>query len=307
VPITYRDLRQALSAFDDDLASADAALQSVGEGDVRVVVDLHRVRLDIRGNGNPANDEAISWLISTASYSTSAPVEVKFDASDVPWFIGVSHALMGLCDFLLSHDFERTFDVSAHLVFSRPRPAPSDLLLRQGGVTSFGLPRDFLVSIAEAVSLAHTINWPVTDLDRMRAARLHLKTAVTSGRKALTSILAETGDDREWMPNPRQTHASLGWKVTQQQVDRWMVALEESEAILDGQILLPYRYYQHFGLGMDLRVFLEWSRNFDLVMLLTGAGAVPYMREGPISSGQRWYAVTTTFGNALFNFAAYFD
>ena len=35
-------------------------------------------------------------------------------------------------------------------------------------------------------------------------------------------------------------------------------------------------------------MFFEEPQPFDLVMLLTGAGAVPYLREGPIVTPQHW-------------------
>src|SRR5215831_3606537 len=45
-PITYQVFRDMLKVFEDDLTSAAAALQKVGDDDVGIVVDLARVRFD---------------------------------------------------------------------------------------------------------------------------------------------------------------------------------------------------------------------------------------------------------------------
>jgi hypothetical protein len=42
-------------------------------------------------------------------------------------------------------------------------------------------------------------------------------------------------------------------------------------------------------------MFFEEPQPFDLVMLLTGAGAVPYLREGPIATPRRWGEITQAF------------
>src|SRR5207248_10827580 len=55
-PISYQAFRDILKAFDDDLASAEAALQKAGDEDVSIVVDLARVRLELRGDAKAAED-----------------------------------------------------------------------------------------------------------------------------------------------------------------------------------------------------------------------------------------------------------
>jgi len=297
-----------LSAFDDDLAKAESVLQSIGDGDVTLVLDLARIRLDLRGDGRPGEDETLAAIVSHLSGATPperpASLEVKFDAGDAPWFAGYSHALMALCDFLLAHDFEGSFDAASHLFFPRSmapaapalaRPAPRD------GIAS-GLPDS--TALADMIALIHTVDWPVVEPERMRGARAHLKAMIGLSRKSWALILAETGDDREWIPNPRQTHVAIGARVRQDQIDAWMAALDEAEAILDGRLLVPH---WRFTRGIDLKAFFESPRTFDLVMFLTGSGAVPYLTDGPVSSHERWTKITRAFEDNFFGYALWFN
>jgi hypothetical protein len=54
-------------------------------------------------------------------------------------------------------------------------------------------------------------------------------------------------------------------------------------------------------------MFFDKPETFDLVMLLTGAGAVPYLRDGPITSPQRWREITQAFEDNFFAYALWFN
>ncbi|MFI5014982.1 MAG: hypothetical protein ACHQAY_21825 [Hyphomicrobiales bacterium] len=308
--ITYRALRDVLKAFDDDLAAADTTLQGLGDGEVTVVLDLARIRLDLRGDGKPTDDETLAFILTSLSQRPGAQVaplgslEVKFDAGDAPWFAGYSHVLMGLCDFLLAHDFQSTFDAGSHLFFAKSGAPAAAALSRPLPAGSVGLGFPDTAVFADLIALIHTLEWPVVEPDRMGSARQHLKAMIALSRKSWTLILAETGDDREWLPNPRQTHVALGQRVRQEQIDAWMAALDEAEAILDGRVLVPH---WRFARGIDLKRFFEAPQTFDLVMFVTGAGAVPYLGDGPITSAQRWTEITRAFEDNFLGYALWFN
>ena len=59
--------------------------------------------------------------------------------------------------------------------------------------------------------------------------------------------------------------------------------------------------------GIDLKLFFEEPQPFDLVMLLTGAGAVSYLRDGPIATPQRWGEITQAFEDNFFAYAFWFN
>jgi hypothetical protein len=308
-PISYRDLRDLLATFGADLASAEVALQQVGDADISIVLDLARIRLDLRGDGKPTDDETLAAIIAHLAQiprsPTAAvrPVEVKFDAGDAPWLAGYSHALMALCDFLLAHDFEETFNVSAHVFFPRSM-APAAVVLSQPWPRGFASMLPETTVFADMLALVHTVNWAVVEPERMRSTRQHLKAMVGLSRKSWQLILAETGDDREWIPNPRQIHVALGVQVREDQIDAWMAAVDEVDAMLDGRILVPH---WRFAKGIDLKEFFENPRSFDLVMVMTGSGVVPFLRDGPVSSAERWNEITRAFQNNFFAYALWFN
>ena len=83
-----------------------------------------------------------------------------------------------------------------------------------------------------------------------------------------------------------------------------MAALDEADAILDGRTLVPH---WRFARGFDLKAFFDEPEPFDLVMLLTGAGAASYLRDGPITSRQRWREITQAFEDNFFAYAFWFN
>jgi hypothetical protein len=309
-PMSYEDFRALLQIFTDDLALAEASLSGIDENGVALVVDLLQVRLDMTANGKPGEDETLARILGVIGGARGQPaapapsLEVKFDAGDAVWLRGYTHVLMALDEFLLAHDFRSTFDAVFHRFFARPQtplavalaaPPPPDGLVG-------GFPDGVL--LADAVALIHTVNWPVVEPARMGRARTHLLAMIDLSRRSWTLIDAETGDDREWIPNPRQKNAALGMSVNERQLAAWSQVLDEAEAILKGRTLIPH---WRFKRGLDLRKFFDEPQNFDLVMLLTGAGAVPYLADGEITSSERWTEITRAFEGSFFSYAMWFN
>jgi hypothetical protein len=309
-PITYQTFQEILRAFDDDLASAEAVLKKIGDEDVGIVVDIARVRFDLRGNGKAAEDETLAYILAGLGSPPNeqrpaiASLEVRFDTGDAAWLVGYSHALMALCDFLLAHDFHATYDAAFHRFFPRSETPLASALAQPLPAESMGNMLPDSQIFADVIGLIHTINWPVTDPVRMRTARQHLKSMLAASRHSWSLILAESDDDREWLPNPKQTNVAIGQRVRQQHIDAWMAVLEEFDAILEGRVLVPH---WRFTRGFDLKAFFDAPETFDLVMLLTGAGAVPYLRDGPMTSPERWGEITQAFEDNFFAYALWFN
>ena len=146
---------------------------------------------------------------------------------------------MGLCNFLLAHDFHTTYDATFHRFFPRSETPLARALSQPLPADSMGHMLPDSEILADVIGFIHTINWPVIEPERMRAARQHLKSMLAASRRSWSLILAETDDDREWLPNPRQTNVALGQRVQQRQIDAWIAALDEADAILDGRTLVP--------------------------------------------------------------------
>jgi hypothetical protein len=308
-PLTYEDFRAILQAFADDLAAAAATLAGVGDNDVALVVDLMQVRLDMRADGHAGEDETLARIMAVLSHAPGLPttpppaLEVKFDAGDAAWLGGYAHVLMALDEFLLAHDFHVTFDTTFHRFFARAAtPFAVPLAAPAPAGAGFGLPDSAI--IADVVAFIHTINWPVVDPVRMGKVRTHLLAMIEASRQSWKLIEAETGDDREWIPNPRQKNAALGTGVSEAQLAAWLQVLDEAEKALNGQTLVPH---WRFEKGIDLRKFFEEPQTFDLVMLLAGAGAVPFLADGDTASVERWTEITRAFEGSFFSYAIWFN
>jgi hypothetical protein len=310
VPIGYDDFRALLQTFTDDLGTAEASLAAVGDGEVKLVVDLMKVRLDMRADGKPGDDETLGRILAVIGGRGVGPVkdapglEVKFDAGDAAWFRGYANVLMGLDEFLLAHDFHATFETGFHLFFARPKSPLADALAASAAKEGNGGGWREGTEIADAVALIHTISWPVIDAPRRVKARAHLLKVIELSRQSWKLIDAETGDDREWIPNPRQKNVALGLTVSEQELRAWYQFLDLAQAILEGRKLVPHWRFQQ---GLDIRRFFDEPKTFDLVLLASGAGAVPYLADGDVISSKEWEDMTRDFAGGFFFHAVWFN
>ena len=95
-------------------------------------------------------------------------------------------------------------------------------------------------------------------------------------------ILAETDDDNEWIPNPKQT-GIIGVKVTQEMVDVWRETLDETKLILKGKKLIPCWRGKAGERGVNLRRVFTESQTFDPIEWMQGTAAVPYLEKGELT------------------------
>jgi hypothetical protein len=123
------------------------------------------------------------------------------------------------------------------------------------------------------------------DPARTRAARDHLLATVRDNRAFWTLVPQETDNDREWIPNKRQQSAT-GLPFPPETGPLWLAVLSDAEAVLRGDLLIPFWRLEP-GAGFDLGAFLQDPpQDVDLAGLIQGATLLPYLREGPLASGQ---------------------
>ena len=309
--IDYDAFRAMLRDFIGDLATSEATLAGIGERSATIVVDLMDVRLDVTGANKIGEGVRLIDVIAAISGQSGRwppeamkALEVKFDSGDAAWLRGYTQVLSALCEFLLAHDFQASFDAVAPHFWARPKtpfaaelaaPAPPNMF------TDFE-PRP--TTLADLAAAIHLLNWPVVAPERMHAVRTDLLAMIADSRLSWKLIDAETGDDREWIPNPRQKHAALGQLVSPEQMTAWFAFLDESEAILEGRRLAPH---WRFSKGVDVKAFFEKPQSFDFVLFVTGQGALPYLAEGPITSPERWSQIIRAFEGNFFQFAIWFN
>jgi hypothetical protein len=140
----------------------------------------------------------------------------------------------------------------------------------------------------------------------MAAALHHLEAVAAQSKESWKWIMAETDDDREWIPNPRQTGVIPGVRVTEEMVTAWTDAMSEAEKLLSGELLIPF-WRSDDGRGVKLRkVFLE-PRKLDLVLWVQGTAAAPYLEKGNLTKSEAFTELPTVFGDHFPGFAVWFN
>ena len=320
-PVSYAALRELLAQFVDDLSRAEATLAAVPPGPVALPVDLMRLRLDLDGDGTGTEAEGVAAILARLSglSPTGPAMPVRFDESDVPWMQGYTHLLMAMAEMLLAHDFPQVVDLTLHGFFpasdlpgsALSRQAAEDRAFLAGrGTPAITDPRarsdrqawlqtdegraftDYwdrrnrvnYAGIAEMVAFAHLVRWPVVAPERMRSARGHLLSMIALSRETWVRIDAETDDDDEWLPGPHQTSPWPRMRVTPAIVSGWHDFLDAFEAVLEGRLLVPHwRFPRDRGVNVG-RMFTD-PQTFDLVLVVHGAGILPYLEQGQMAPG----------------------
>ena len=310
---SLEDVRAAFDRFITDLAEAEATLSTIEDPDVKLPLHFGRFRLDLDGDGE-ATDEELLWRIyatlnrradSEPSEAELADFVVAFDRGDVAWLRGYCHLLMALSETILAHDGREVFEHAGHLMFRRVE-SPYPFL--QGGrkVFDMGTEDGEGIDIADAIAAIHVMRLPVSEPERMKAALGHLEQVIAQSRESWKFILAETDDDREWVPNPGQGTVMPGGRVTKEMVDGWMTFLDEAEALLEGRKLVPF-WRGSKPVGVNLRRVFTEPTTFDLVLWVQGTAAVPYLEEGEMSGPETWGRLQRVFGGEFFGFALWIN
>jgi hypothetical protein len=299
--LDYEALRGILSNFADDLAKAQQTLAEVGDSEIDLPLNIGLIRLDFDGDGSGSEDESIARVLQYVGVgidpATVGPLLVDFDASDVPWLRAYCHLLMGIADFLLAHDWHVAFENTFHSLFpaaglpmSTETQAESEISMFAGGV--------------DLVAFIHLLHWPVADAERLKSVLAHLEAVPPLSRENWARVRAETDSRKEWLPNPSQTGVLPGVTVTEEQIKGWMLFLDEFEALTKGEKLMPH---WRFEKGINLRrLFLE-PTTFDLVLLIQGSAAIPYLETGPLATRDTWREIGSLLGGNFFRYALWFN
>jgi uncharacterized protein (TIGR03000 family) len=276
---TYPALRMVFEDLIEDLQNAEATLAKIQDEKVKLPLHPGALRLDLVGDGKYGDRfGAILKRYLTGARNLQADEEllIVFDRGDVAWLRGYCHLLMALAEIFLAYDCQELFDLAGPHFFANVKPPARDVP---------GFP--FTLRLKEP--------------ERMKAALSHLENVLVLSKESWKFILAETDDDHEWIPNPKQRGA-LGIRVTQPMVDSWLQFVDEAQAILAGKRLIP-SWHNGDKRGINLRrVFLE-PRSLDLS---TDATA-PYLEEGPLTRPAVWNQLQRVFGGDLLNFAIWFN
>lgn len=314
-PLTYEQLRGYLEAFSADMDAALPLLLAASEGEFAVEIDVAKIRIDIDGDGAASEAESVGAFLAMATGAGRrldmgtgmAPEMVlpgsvfAFDAADAIWLAGYSQVLAAQSDFLLAHDFETFFEAALHRLFPGAG-LPMETYASDGQLV---MDRDTDALLADAIAMIHTINWPIIERERLLAVRDRALAMIDLSRRNWEAILAETDDNREFIPAPDQTPVAPQMEVTKPMVEAWLETLDVTEAIVRGELLLPHWRYK--TLGFDLAAWVEGAERTDFVLLFTGLDALAYLKEGDIADAGSFAAANAVFGGSVWNYALWFN
>lgn len=302
--IDYKALRQIFETLGRDLSEAEAVLDRVTAAEVKLRIRFGLIRLDLDGDGTATNRERF-WNIYTF-YNTQArgmdlkALPIAFDLGDARWLQGYTHLLLAFVEGYLAHDGRDLFERTAQLFYPKVE-TPYAMLQRGSSLSAMGADG---AQIADLIAFIHLLRLEVTEPERLEAALGHLEAVVAQSHASWRAILAETDNELEWLPNPRQ-RSVVPVQVDREMIDGWLELLDETEAVLAGDKLLPH--WRVRGQGINLRrVFLE-PRTFDAVLWAQGSAAVPYLETGRLTRAETWQGVMNLFGGNFFGFALWFN
>ncbi|MCC5637461.1 hypothetical protein LC593_16745 [Nostoc sp. CHAB 5844] len=304
-PVTYKDARTILQDLLNDLTQIKETLEPIKDDKVKLPLRIGLTRMDFNADGKLEENESF-W--KTFSLLTGIPATEKaaqnlaiaFDAGDVIWLKGYCNLLSAITQVVLAHDESKLFDSTAHLVFAKPQTAYPFLT---NGTGAFGWGN---VDISDMIAFIHLINFPVVEPERLKAAMQNLQTMTALSRQSWKLILAETDNDREWLPNSRQKSIIPNAVVTQPMIDGWLTFLNEADALLTGKKLVPF-WRKREVRGINLNKVFTQPRGFDLVLWVQGTAAAPYLELGKLTDTNTWQQLIQVFRGQFFQFAAWFN
>ncbi|SRR5229473_179930 len=92
---------------------------------------------------------------------------------------------------------------------------------------------------------------------RLGRFRKHLLRVAELNRETWKFIRAETDDDHEWLPNPKQKGV-LGLPVRNEMIDSWLAMMGELEALLEGKRTFLKSWGLHKnGKGLNLKTLFD--------------------------------------------------
>lgn len=298
-PLTNEAFRELIAAFAADLAAVEKTLAEITSSEVSLLLRPGLYRLDFDGDGAGEEDETL-WKIfdrltrRNIDGASAAKFVVRADKADVHWLRGYCRVLSAMCEMFLAYDTQNLHDHCAQLFFPSAQTIHS-------WVTA---PRDDMWgTIADGIAFIHLLNLPVKEPQRMRTAHAHLLAVVDQSRQSWQAILAESDDQHEWIPSPRQQDVAIpGAVVNADMIAGWHGVLDELEALLEGKKLIPF-WRGGDSRGVNLRRVFHEPTTFDLVLWVQGTAAAPYLEEGERTSREHWNRIQRGFRGQFFWFA----
>ena len=316
--VTLDDFRGALERMVNDLQEADQTLGKVKSDKVRLPLHVFKFHLDFDKNGKLSADERADGVLQSylgirqRANQDFTKVAIDFDRSDAQWLRGYCNLLQAMCETVLAYDQTLFWDTVAHRIF--PTAEVKHDFLREemkGARNRNGAPAlnssGFYGYIADFVAGIHNCQFRIREPDRLRKAHAHLLTMIQHSRTMWELINKETDDQNEWIPSPKQTNPFARQQITQDMTESWEVFLNESEALLKGEKLIPFWRGTNPKRGVNLHKVFHQPKDIDLVICVQGPGMIPFLEEGECTDPQTWRQLQRTFRGDFVGFAIWIN
>jgi hypothetical protein len=283
-PFVPADFTALITGLDARMDAARSTLARLGDKPFALEIGIGDLWFDINMNGTRDDGEdagSVAGLTLGGGRLVTVPVAdpvIRFDTADAAWLAAYTHFLSGFASTALAYDpepaIQRVMDSSAAIYAlwgDTPPPNAMDMMFgRQVDRVAMGL---FALSRTPDKALA---------LD----AYGHFLGMITENRRFWTLVALEADNDREWVPNDRQT-SGLGIMMPPGTGERWQAVLADAEAVLKGDLLIPH---WRFGAeaGINLKKAFENPPAVDLVTWIQGEGLLPYAEKGPRMTMTSW-------------------
>jgi hypothetical protein len=314
--IDYAKMRGIYAALIEDLAKVEATLAPLPAGEFKLKLNLTSIRLDLDGDGRGSQEESLGGIVmqmvagprrsrlgpQQSPADALPPLNIAFDRADAIWLRGYAKFISAFSEFALAHDWQDAFNATAQLFFpivegglnvgalSRPN--------RQMGGEEGG-------SIADAIAFLHMLRFDLVEPDRMSRVRQLLLDMIKLSRENWAAIQAETDDEEEWLPSPKQKNVAIGvTDITDDILQAWFATLKQLEDALEGRVLVAH---WRFNKGIDLKMVFEEPQRFDFLLWITGQAAVPFLKDGPALSSQTWNEWQRAFRGNFLGIALWFN
>ncbi len=272
---------EIFTTLDGDMERSRAALARIPEGsEVGLLVNISDLWFDVNMNGRRDVWEGLGAVAGAATGATSGATQgepiVRFDSADVAWLSAYTHLLQGISALVRAYDpteaIAGVMKTRTELAALRGSTPPANALEMQVGryVDQFTMVRDALHQKPDAALVG--------------AARLHFLAMIADNRTFWKRVGAETDNDREWIPNDSQK-AALGFELPKGAGETWLRVLGDGEAILNGELLIPFWRIDPSG-GVNVKKLFDNPPAVDIVAWVQGHGLLPYMERGPVADSE---------------------
>lgn len=264
------------AGISNDMAAAIAALDRITDADpVSVRINTADIWFDI--NSNDQRDSGENWsdvagLILGGGFGPLPDLTVAFDTADAAWLSAYAHLLSGVSELVLAFSPSATIDkvitaTAAMEALAPVFPDPSSY---------FSLSEFTDVADVFAVIIGALEQQP--DPARTRAAHAHFLDMIADNRVFWARVARESDNDAEWIPNKRQ-QSVLPIPFPTDTGARWQAVLADAEALLQGDLLIPY-WRLGDSAGINIARLFQDPPAVDIAAFVQGYGLLPYMEQG---------------------------